>query len=373
MLGKPSILSITGSDPKGGAGVQADIKTITAMGADAYAVVTAVTAQDAEGISSIYDLPEHMVMGQVRAAIKEMRAQSAVNETVQKAVKVGMVRNADTIVSLSKEIVAMRNIVSAPGIVSSGGSRLLPDEAVMMWERYVLPMTKVLVVRCDEVEVLLKMRISTNEDMERAAQMLAGKGAESVLIRGGNHVEGMLTALLYDKGRARFFTSHNMEGWKRHGIGGAMSTAIAVRLAMGDDVVKAVDKAHEYMHSQVVYAMTPSHTLVAETAYRPADLYNQFLSLVADNYRAAHDVAFYADRMAITARYLYNVTDRMVGKSPKTVLAEYILHEAKKLLETSRLSVQEISDELGFSSQVIFCRFFNNYAGCTPSSYRLKN
>ena len=368
---KPFILSITGHDPAGEVGVLADVKTIAAMDADACAVMTSVTVHDADGMATIHDIPEGMITGQVKAAVDKMMAEPGMNAMRRRAVKVGMVRHAGTVISLSKELSAMRNIVSAPGILSAYGERLLSDEALQAWERHILPLSRVLVLRCDEAEVLLGIRIFTNDDMEKAARQLVGKGANAVLLRGGCHLEGMLTALLYEEGKSRFFTTHNMEGWRKHGIGGVMSTAIAVRLAMGDDVSQAIDRAHDYMHSQVVYALTSSHEAVSDASLRSADLYNRFMSLLADNYRMAHDVAFYADRMSITTRYLYNVTDKAVGKSPKQLIAEYILHEARALLDTSRMSVQEVSDELGFSSQAMFCRFFNNYMGCAPSAYRV--
>ena len=361
MFNKPSILTITGSDSTGGAGVQADIKTITAMGVNAFAVITSVTVQDSSGISCIYDLPEKLVVGQAKIVIEDIRL---------KAVKVGMVRDIDTIVALSREVVALRNIVLAPGIVSSSGVRLLSDNALRMWEHHLLPLAKLLVLRCDEAEVLLGISITTNMEMEKAAKMLVRKGADAVLLRMSHHVEGMLTSMLYENGTARFFSTQNVEGWQRHGISGAMSTAIAVRLAMGDSTATAVSLAHEYMHSQVVYSIKPSQSLMPSKAYRPADLYNQFMSLIADHHREAHDVTFYADRMAITPRYLYDVTDKAVGKSPKLVISEYVVQEARKMLETSRMTVQEISVSLGFSSQAMFCRFFAQHTGKSPSEYR---
>ncbi len=361
MINRPSILSITGSDSTGGAGVQADIRTITAMGANALAVVTSVTVKDGDGVMTIYNLPEEQVVGQVQNAIEYIHPHT---------VKVGMLRDADTIVSLSKEIVAMKNIVLAPGIMSSRGERLLTDEALRMWEHHLLPMAKMVVMRCDEAEVLLGMKISTDDDMVKAASMLTRRGADSVMLRGGLYVKNMLKALLYYKGRSTFYSTYNMEGWQRHGVSGAMSTAIATRLAMGDDIATAVSEAHKYMHSQVVYSVTPEQNMTTASGYRPADIYNNFLTLIAGNYRTSHDVNFYADKMAITTRYLYNVTLKVVRKSPKVVIAEYIVQEAKKLLETSRLSIQEISDMLGFSSQTMFSRFFSTYAGSSPSNYR---
>ena len=201
--------------------------------------------------------------------------------------------------------------------------------------------------------------------MLNAARRLHDMGAQWVLLRGGSHVKGQLTALLYGENKGRFFTSYNTEGWQRHGVGGALSTAIATRLGLGDDMETAIDKAHEYIHSQIVYAVSPE-----DKCLRPSDLYNRFLSLIAEHYQEAHDVGFYADRLCITSRYLSQVTDKVVGKTPKHVIADYVMSEAKVLLNSSRLTVQEIADKLGFSSQALFGRFFKSQEGCSPSAYR---
>ena len=94
------------------------------------------------------------------------------------------------------------------------------------------------------------------------------------------------------------------------------------------------------------------------------------MSIIAENYKSAHDVAFYAGRLSITTRYLCQVTDKAVGKSPKQIIAEYIMHEAVTLLENSRLTIQEISDSLGFSSQAMFSKFFRNNCGKSPTQVR---
>ena len=94
------------------------------------------------------------------------------------------------------------------------------------------------------------------------------------------------------------------------------------------------------------------------------------MSLVAEHYREAHDVSFYADKLCITPRYLSQTTDKAVGKSPKQIIADYLMSEAKSYLDTTRLTVQEIADKLGFSSQALFCKFFRNQEKTSPSEYR---
>ena len=148
-------------------------------------------------------------------------------------------------------------------------------------------------------------------------------------------------------------------------MGGALSTAIATRLAFGDDMVTAIRNAHDYIHSQVVYNVS------SETRNpRLAELYNEFLSLIADNYSQAHDVAYYADKLAITTRYLSQVTRAMVDKSPKQIIDDYLLQETDILLSSTSLTIQEISDKLGFSSQVLLSKFYRSKKGMAPKEFR---
>lgn len=350
-----SVLSITGSDSTGGAGIQADIKTITDLGGDALTVISSVTIQDKEGIHKIYDLPTSMVVGQARGIICSHHPQ---------VVKVGLLRDAETIEALSNEIIACRSIVCDPGVLSSHGSRLMSDEAVHSFVRHLIPKSTLLMLRLEEAEIILSTHINSDDEMLHAAHCLTEMGATWVLLRGGKYSEGRLTALLYGPDTRQFFTSYNMEGWQRHGVGGALSSAIATRLAIGDDMRSAISNAHSYIHSQVVYAVADTQKM------RPADIYNQFMSLIAAHYQEAHDVTYYASQLCISTRYLSQITGRMVGKSPKQVIDAYIMQQAHTLLDTTRLTIQEVAFRLGFSSQAMFSKFFKNQCGSTPSGRR---
>lgn len=355
-MDQPTVLSITGSDGTGGAGVQADIKTISAMGACAVTAITSVTVQNSRGIQSIHALPAAVVGGQVRAVVDDVHP---------RAVKVGLVGDAAAMAELRNHIVSCPHVVVDPGVLSSSGRRLMDDAAIAALVRHILPETKLLVLRCAEAEIVLGQKILTDDDMLAVARRFVDFGAEWVLLRGGRHAGDRLTALLYGEGTERFFSSLNIEGWTRHGVGGALSSAIATRLAYGDDVPTAVRNAHEYIHSQVVYAVSSEGR-----RQRPAEIYNRFLNLIATHYREAHDVAFYADRLAITARYLSQVTRTVVGKTPKQIVDEYLLREASVLLSCTTLSVQEISQRLGFTSQMQFSRFVHAKGGATPTEMR---
>ena len=350
------ILTITGSDGAGVVGIQADIRTISALGGYALTAITSVTMQDENGATSINDITPEMIIGQVRAVVKEWHP---------KVTKIGLVRDVHTIKVLKKEIVASQKIVLVPGIFSSDGNQIIPDDAVAAIKKYLLPMATLLILRCKEAEKMLNILIKTDDDMIKAAQIFVNMGAESVMLRASKHSDGLLTALLYEKDTAHFFTSHNTEGWQRHGVGGALSSAIATLLAFGDDITTALEKAHDYMHKQVVYAVKERVQHSRKTV-----IYNKLMSILAENYNKSHDVRFYADKMCISTRYLSKVTNDVVGISPKQIILDYVMKEAKILLESTNFNIQEISNRLGFSSQSRFSSFFMKYERCTPSDFR---
>jgi len=347
------ILSISGSDSTGQSGIQADIQTIAALGGHALTAVTCI---------SDFALPSEVALAQVSSIISTFHP---------KAIKVGLVTDAETIRLLRNEVIATNRLVVAPGIFDSDGKQMVGDDVIEAFARYLIPEALLLMLRCRDAEKLLDISIKTDDDMLEAAKQLQEMGAEWVLLRGGQHTKGRLTALLYNASTSQFFTSYNTEGWQKHGVAGALSAAITVRLGMGDDVPTAIRNAHDFIHSQVVYAKEASPRGGLEgVGHRSIDLYNAFVSLVAEHYREAHDVSFYADKLCITTRYLSQITDNVVGKSPKQIIADYLMSEAKSYLETTRLTIQEITDKLGFSSGALFCKFFKTQASISPTEYR---
>lgn len=368
---KVAVLSITVSDATGYSGMQTDVKTISEMGGHALSVVSAVSMLNQHGKQQVVDLPLETVVQQVR---------SGMSFDAPRAVKVGMVHDAQTIYALGKlqdefssrafdeqSVSAPREtpIVCAPGVLSFEGSRLVDDDALEAIRIALVPRSFLLVLRCNEAELLLKRQITSDEEMVMSANALHKMGARWVMLRGGLQTQGRCTALLSGPNYQKFFASYNVDGWRQHGVGGTLTAAITTRIAFGDDVPTAVSKAHDYVRSQVVYAINPD-----ARNWRPSDLYNRFLSLVVQHYREAHDVAFYADKLSISTRYLSQLTNRYVDKSPKMVIADYVVQEARILLDTTRLSVQEVSYRLGFPDQAAFSKFFKQYSGQTPSSLR---
>ena len=384
------ILSISGSDCTGQSGIQADIQTIAALGGYALTAITCLTdPNQAFPSMGSFPLPSDVVISHTSSIISTFHP---------KAIKVGLVTDSETIRLLRNEVIATNRLVVAPGIFDANGTQMVSNETIEAIAHYLIPEALLLMLRCKDAEKILGLSIKTDDDMIEAAKRFHDMGAEWVLLRGGQHTKGRITALLSPlpqplprgggefSGRKPpssgggleggcFFTSYNVEGWQRHGVAGALSAAITTRLGMGDDVPTAIRNAHDFIHSQVVYAKQSSLPLKegkGGSAHRSIDLYNAFVSLVAQHYREAHDVSFYADKLCITTRYLSQITDKTVAKSPKQIIADYLMSEAKSYLETTRLTIQEIADKLGFSSQALFYKFFKNQANTSPSEYRSK-
>ncbi len=350
-----AVLCINGSDSMGNAGIQADVRTIKDMGGYAVTVVTAVTIQNSMGITNVHQLPTDLVIGQVKAVYEEM---------VPQAIKVGMIDNATTISAISKEILGCSNIICSPVILASHGGLLMSNDSLIAYRQYVFPICKLLIIKCTDAEILLGRRISTDADMKEAARLMHEMGPEWVLLRGGTFAKERINALLSGPNCQKFFSSVNIEGWQRHGVGGALSTAIAARLAQADDVPTAITNAHNYMHSQVVYASTQPRSL------QPHNLYNQFITLLSQHYTTAHDVSFYAAQLSISTRYLSQITNAVCGRSPKQVIDDYLVQECEQQLSTTSQTIQQISQQLGFTSQIAFTKFFKAKKGCAPTVYR---
>lgn len=355
------ILCINGSDSTGLSGIQSDIKTVKDLGANCMSAITSVTIQNKSGITLISEMPTDLVIGQIKAVYEDCHP---------KAIKLGMVNNAETIRLIRNEIIGCPNIIVSPVILASNGTLLMDDDAITTFTNHILPNAKLIITRCHDVEIVLNMKINTDEDMLEAARRLQSDGAEWVMLRGSKHIDGRVSALLYgpesEKDREHFFSSYNIAGWQKHGVGGTLSAAIATRIALGDNVITAVANAHEYLHSQIVYAEDEDGI-----RYRPKELYNTFLSLIAEHYRSEHEVRFYADKMAITSRYLSQTTKHVAGKTPKQIIDEYLLQESRNLLLNTSMPIQEISYTLGFSSPILFSRFFSQREGIKPRQLRM--
>lgn len=369
------ILTITGSDSTGGSGIQADIKTITQLGGYACTAITSISVQNSNSVISINDLPTDLVIKQILPIFEEIRP---------KAIKIGLVRDVKTIIELSKEIVRCDNIVLDSALISSRGENLVDKNTVNAIKDFFYPKAKILLIKCYEAEMLLHREISTSQDMESAARALIAMGTNSVLIQGGHCADGIVTDIFVsaddsDK-NPHYFTSPDIDGWNLHGLGGTLSSAVATFLAKGENIKDAVIKAHEYIRSLVIYSVTSDNSNVLQhvsssmkISRRTADFYNQLMSLVAKYGKQARDVNFYADKLNITPRYLSQITHKIVSKSPKELIDNYITREIEEMLRTTSLTMQEISYRFGFASPSLFCKYFRLNKGMSPNQYRNLN
>ena len=352
---KQNILCINGSDSSGLSGIQADIHSAVDFGVTTRSAITSITAQNVYGIRQIHSLPTELVVGQVR---------SAFDEEIPQAIKIGLVNNPDTITGIRDEIIACKNVVCSPVILASGGGCLMSNDSLHAFATHLLPITRLLILKSVDAEILLGRNISSDEDMRMACSQLLDMGAEWVLLRAGSYINGQITAMLCGKDYEHFFSSVNVKDWKQHGVGSTLSTAITCRMAMGDDVPSAIQNAHSYIRNKVMTSAGNSN------ASRPTELYNQFLSLLADHYQEAHDVWFYASNLIIGTRYFSKITNDIAGKSPKQIIDEFLIGKIEQRLRTTNLTLQQIAAEFGFSSQNTFSKFFSQRTGMSPSEYR---
>ena len=223
------VLTIAGSDSGGGAGIQADLKTIAANHCYGMSVITALTAQNTLGVSAIHAVPVDFVAAQMDAVLSDIGAD---------AVKIGMLFSPELIRTVADGLrrYEAKNIVLDPVMVAQSGDKLLQDEAVAALKEHLIPLADLITPNLPEASVLLDREILTEEDLAAAAVDLAALGAGNVLIKGG-HAEQRLVTLAGE----RVVTRNN------HGTGCTLSSAIAAYLARGEDMETAVRLGKDYI------------------------------------------------------------------------------------------------------------------------------
>ena len=286
------ILTITGSDPTGGSGIQADIKTITALGGYAVSAITSVTVQTTLGIQQFHDLPAQVVAGQMEAVMNDVQPET---------VKVGLIRTVEAVRAIAEALTKYRprHIVYAPSSQSSQGEALIPADVELAINQLLLP---------------------------------------------------TCTVVLSD---ARF---------KSHGDINLYASAVAYYLNEGDNAEDAQRKARQFLNVQRAHA--------ERLLSRGFELFDEFRQMVEAHFVESSVVSFYADRLNVSTSYLAQVTKRISGQAPKSLIDERIVSEARRLLTSTSLTVQEISYQLGFTSQAHFTKHFKKLTGFTPSDFR---
>ncbi len=232
-------LTIAGSDSSGGAGIQADIKTMLANGVYAMSAITALTAQNTTGVTGIMDVPSEFLGEQL---------DSVFTDIFPDAVKIGMVSSAPLIIKIAEKLrqYKARNIVVDPVMVATSGARLMKEDAIEVLKEKLLPAADILTPNIPEAEVLSGISVSTEEDMIRAARIVSEKYSCAVLCKGGHQINDA-NDLLYKDGTYQWFYGKRIRNPNTHGTGCTLSSAIASNLAKGYDMEKAVERAKAYL------------------------------------------------------------------------------------------------------------------------------
>lgn len=233
------VLTIAGSDCSGGAGIQADIKTISAHKMYAMSAITALTAQNTTGVYGVMDAPAEFVANQIDCIF---------NDIFPDSVKIGMVSNAEVINVIAKKLKEYnaKNIVVDPVMISTSGSKLLNDDAIDTLITKLLPIADVITPNIHEAESLCDFAINTKEDMINAAKTIADMVKVNVLIKGG-HLSDCSDDLLYIYGEIYWFESQRIDNPNTHGTGCTLSSAIACNLAAGHSLKDSIENAKNYI------------------------------------------------------------------------------------------------------------------------------
>ncbi|MFE8700215.1 bifunctional hydroxymethylpyrimidine kinase/phosphomethylpyrimidine kinase [Cytobacillus sp. FJAT-54145] len=241
-------LTIAGSDSSGGAGIQADLKTFSALKVYGMSVITAVTAQNTTGVRSIATIPTNIIQDQMEAVLEDIPVG---------AVKIGMLSSSHVIKTVVSTLVNVKatNIVLDPVMVSKSGHHLLEYEAVQTLKEDLIPIATIVTPNLPEAEAILGRKILCEEDMKEACQQLNELGPKYVLLKGG-HLEGDPVDVLYDGTEFHHFYQERILTKNTHGTGCTLSSAIAAHLAKGNSVVDSVHLAKEYITGAIQHSIS---------------------------------------------------------------------------------------------------------------------
>ena len=244
MKPKSKVLIIAGSDSSGGAGIQADIKTVTALGSYAMTAITAVTSQNTTGVNSIVSIPPKEIFKQITFTCKDIRPS---------AIKIGMLHSSSVIESVIKalNIVNVRKIVLDPVMVAKGGAKLINAQAIKALKSKLIKKTFLITPNIPEAEVLTNMKIKNADDMISAAHILIKLGAKNVLIKGGHLKSNTMQDVLVNKKNIKIFKNKKIKTKNTHGTGCTLSSAIATFLSCGKLLNKSCELGIKYVNEAI--------------------------------------------------------------------------------------------------------------------------
>ena len=241
---KSKVLIIAGSDSSGGAGIQADIKTVTALGSYAMTAITAVTVQNTTGVKSIVPIDPKEIYNQVTFSSNDIRPD---------AVKIGMLHSVKVIRSVIKSLdqIKVRKIVLDPVMVAKGGAKLIDNEAISLLKLKMIKKSFLITPNIPEAEILTNTKILTIEDMIFAAHKLIDFGAENVLIKGGHLNDKYVKDVLVNKKDIKVFNNIRIRTKNTHGTGCTLSSAISTFLSCGKTVKRSCELGIKYVNSAI--------------------------------------------------------------------------------------------------------------------------
>lgn len=241
-------LTIAGSDPSGGAGIQADLKTFSALGCYGMSAITAVVDENTVGVTGVHAIPDDFVRGQIISCIDDIGVD---------AVKIGMLHSSDLIRTVAKTLAQydIRNIVLDPVMVATSGDPLLQADAVDTLKTVLIPMARVITPNIPEAEILLGQKIKTQEELPDAARQLSQNGRVSVLLKAGHLTDNVVSDVFYnaEEDRCLHLNSPRIFTPNTHGTGCTLSSAVASFLARGLALDDAVSSAKDYISNAILY------------------------------------------------------------------------------------------------------------------------
>lgn len=240
-------LTIAGSDCSGGAGIQADLKTMTMNGVYAMSVITALTAQNTTGVRGVQEVTPDFLVQQIDAVFEDIRPD---------AVKIGMVSSGDLIKVISERLSKYNaeNIVLDTVMVATSGARLISEDAIDTLKEHLIPLATLITPNIPEAQVLADMTIQSEDDMLRAAEKIAKTYTCAVLLKGGHSINDA-NDLIYRDGSYKWFKGKRIDNPNTHGTGCTLSSAIAANLAKGCDLDTSVQRAKDYISGALSYML----------------------------------------------------------------------------------------------------------------------
>lgn len=240
----PTVLSIAGFDGSGGAGIQADTKTISSLGCYAMNVLTALPVQNTQGVKNIFDIPVEAVKEQLDCLFEDIYPDS---------IKIGMVHNSKLVETIAFSLKNYKgSIVFDPVMVSTSGHRLIQEETIAAIKELLFPIAQIITPNLDEVSVLVGREISSVHAMEEVADEILSLGCNAALLKGGHLQSDILTSILIQKSQAaQYFESKRVNTKNTHGSGCSLSSAIASFLARGYHLEQSTENALMYINSAI--------------------------------------------------------------------------------------------------------------------------